>query len=110
MDLFNDKKRLLYGLMIVLMLLCLFNMPYGYFELVRYIAMVAFGFLAYDAYDKGDNRRMIVMIALALLFQPFLKIALGRVIWVIVDILVALYMCFLLYKSIKEGKESESNH
>ena len=72
--------------------------------------MVVFGFLAYDAYDSGNNNRMIAMIALALLFQPFFKIALGRVIWVIVDILVAVYMSFLLYRSIKKGKESESNH
>ena len=102
MDHLCNKKRILYGIIILLMLLCLFDMPYGYFELVRYIAMVAFGFLAYDAYDKGNNNRMIVMIALAFLFQPFLKIALGRVIWVIVDILVALYMGYLLYESYKQ--------
>ena len=92
--------------MILLLLLCLFDMPYGFFELVRFVAMVIFGFLAYDSYDKANKDRMIIMIILALLFQPFLKIALGRVIWVIVDILVAVYMAFLLYKSIKHSEES----
>ena len=32
---------------------------------------------------------MVILVALALLFQPFIKIALGRSIWNIVDIVVA---------------------
>ena len=94
-------NRVLYSIIILLMLLCLFDMPYGFFELVRFVAMVIFAFLAYGAYDKGNKNRMVIMILLALLFQPFLKIALGRVIWVIVDIIVALYIAYLLYETYK---------
>jgi hypothetical protein len=41
---------------------------------------------------------MILFIVLALLFQPLLPIALGRVIWNIVDVVVAGYLIYLLVK------------
>lgn len=44
---------------------------------------------------------MVLFIALAILFQPFAKIALGRMIWNIVDVAVTIY---LLYLSIKVYK------
>lgn len=34
-------------LLAVLLLLCLLPMPYGYYELVRFVSMVAFAFMAY---------------------------------------------------------------
>lgn len=63
-------------------------MPYGYYQLVRYIAMAGFVVLAYLASEKQDKIEMIVYVCLAILFQPFIKIALGRQIWNIVDIVV----------------------
>jgi len=37
-------------------------------------------------------------VLLALLFQPFLPLSLGRVIWNIVDVVVAVYLVYLLVK------------
>jgi hypothetical protein len=73
-----------------LMFLCLLNMPYGYYEFVRFMSMVVFGILAYDAYKEDRNLELIILTSLALLFQPFFKIALGRDIWNVLDILVGL--------------------
>lgn len=73
----------------ILLLLCLLKMPYGYYQLVRFLALVGFGFLAYQAYQQENIAGAFVLIALAMLFQPFFKIALGREIWNIVDIGVA---------------------
>jgi len=39
-----------YLILAALMLLCLAPMPYGYFQLVRFVAMVAFGVMAYRYY------------------------------------------------------------
>jgi len=55
-------------------------MPYGYYQLVRFVAMVAFAVMAYDYYDKKQASLAVTFGALALLFQPFVKIALGRMI------------------------------
>ncbi|MBV6879038.1 hypothetical protein KVY03_04190 [Epilithonimonas sp. FP105] len=74
-------------------------MPYGYYQLVRFIAFAGFGFLAFEANNKRDEKMMFLYIALALLFQPFLKIALGRTIWNIVDVIVAGFLLMSLFKN-----------
>ena len=89
-------------LLATLLLLCLLKMPYGYYQLVRFIAFAGFGYLAIDANKKNDGKMMFIFIALAILFQPFLKIALGRFIWNIVDVIVAGFLLFLLIK--KQGR------
>jgi hypothetical protein len=77
-------------LLAVLFIVCLFNMPYGYFQFVRFAGMLGFALLAYFSNKGGQKVEVIIYIALALLFQPFVKVALGRTIWNVVDIVVAL--------------------
>ncbi|WP_055445569.1 DUF6804 family protein [Lacinutrix himadriensis] len=74
----------------ILFFLCLLNMPYGFYQLVRFIALIGFGVLMYKAYAEKKSTEMIIYGALALLFQPFFKIALGREIWNIVDVIVGI--------------------
>jgi hypothetical protein len=63
-------------------------MPYSYYQFVRFVAMVSFAYLAHAANEQSNKNEMFVYIALALLIQPFIKIALGRTIWNIVDVSV----------------------
>lgn len=65
-------------------------MPYGYYQFVRFAAMVGFAYLAYSANEQSNRNEVFLYIVLALLFQPFIKIALGRTIWNIVDVVVAI--------------------
>ena len=65
-------------------------MPYGYFMLVRFAALVGFAILAYEAGKNKNETAMILFIALAVLFQPFIKIPLGRIVWNVVDVIVAI--------------------
>ena len=71
------------------MLLCLAPMPYGYYMLVRFVAMVVFGLMAYQYYTRQKAIASVIFGVLALLFQPIYKIALGRVTWNVIDVLVA---------------------
>ena len=110
---FSSIIGAVYIILSVLLLLCLAPMPYGYYQLVRFIAMTVFGVMAWlfyatrntpglcapeeqKGYIKVDSTTIlskvsmaIVFGALALLFQPFFKIALGRILWNIVDVIVA---------------------
>lgn len=81
-----------------MLLLCLLHMPYGYYELVRFVSMVAFAVIAYGYYKKKKDVLAVVFGALALLFQPIIKIALGRTIWNIVDVAVAVLLVLLWMK------------
>jgi len=90
-----------YLILSVLLLLCLAPMPYGYFMLVRFISMVAFVIIAYHFYEEKKKGLVITFGALAILFQPLIKIALGRTIWNIVDVVVAIFLIFLWVKERK---------
>lgn len=76
--------------MAILMFLCLLDMTYGFYQFVRFVALIGFGILAYNANEHNKNTELIIYGGLALLFQPFFKIALGREIWNIVDVIVGI--------------------
>lgn len=86
----------------ILLLLCLMDMPFGFYELVRFGAAAAFVYLSYDYFKSKNNGLGVVFAALALLFQPFIKIALGRAIWNFVDVLVAIGLIYLIVAAFKK--------
>ena len=63
-------------------------MPYGYYQLVRFVALIGFAILAYKANEQGQKTEAIIYVCLAILFQPLIKIALGREIWNVLDVIV----------------------
>ena len=65
-------------------------MPYGFYQFVRFAGLIGFAILAYEANQQGRQTEMIIYGGLALLFQPFFKVALGRQMWNIVDVIVGL--------------------
>lgn len=84
--------------MAIAMLLCLLDMPYWYYQVVRLGSAIGFGYLATTIKDEEDVLRWI-FIGLAILFQPIIKIALGRTIWNIVDVVVAIWLLYSVFKS-----------
>ena len=81
----------------VLFFLCLLDMPYGYYQLVRFVALVGFAILAYNANEQGQKTEAIIYVCLAILFQPLIKIALGRDIWNVVDVVVGIGLILSLF-------------
>jgi len=87
----------------VLFFLCLANMPYGFYQFVRFAGLIGFAILAYQANQQGRQTEMIIYGGLALLFQPFFKIALGREIWNIVDVVVGIGLLITIFMNPKES-------
>lgn len=85
----------------VLLLLCLADMPYGFYELVRFASAAAFAYLSYDYFKAKRDGMGVTFAALALLFQPFFKVTLGRTLWNLVDILVAIALIYLIVSAFK---------
>lgn len=96
-----------YLILAALMLLCLAPMPYGYYIFVRFVAMVVFGVMAYRYYQNQKIVATWVFGILALLFQPIYKIALGRVVWNVVDVIVALLLIALF---VMEWRKSNKDY
>lgn len=86
----------------VLLFLCLADMPYGYYQLVRFIGMVGFVILANEARQKNNQAEIIIFLGLTLLFQPFFKIALGRTIWNIVDVVIGVWLLLSISRETKD--------
>jgi hypothetical protein len=85
-------------------------MPYGFYQFVRFAAIFAFAYLGFTAKEKNIKKEMFIYIALAILFQPFIKIALGRTIWNIVDIITVIGLVISVIKDEKSklGRLSSS--
>lgn len=99
----NEKFNLLLKVVIaILLFLCLADMPYGYFMFVRFASAAAFVYLAYSYYQTSKDDLCFLFGALALLFQPFIKIALGRTMWNIVDVIVGAVLIYIAWKENKK--------
>lgn len=87
----------------ILFFLCLADMTYGFYQFVRFAGLIGFAFLAYQANQQGKQTEMIIYCGLALLFQPFFKVALGREIWNIVDVVVGIGLLISIFMNPKES-------
>lgn len=90
-------KYIIKIILAVLLLLCLADMPYGYYTLVRFISTFVFAYYAFEYYKANKNVHGIVFLVLAILFQPFMKFTLGREIWNMVDVVVAMGLIYLAF-------------
>ena len=88
----------------VALIVCLFPMPYGYYTLVRFVAMRLFGCMADSFYKEEKIPLCILFVALALLFQPFMQVALGRTMWNVIDDILAVALVILWYSNNKQIK------
>lgn len=85
----------------ILFFLCLLKMPYGFYQLVRLAGFIVFAILAYLANLSGNQIAIIVYASLAILFQPFFKIPLGRQMWNIVDLIVGVGLIVSIFLNMK---------
>ena len=88
----------------ILFFLCLVDMPFGFYQFVRFAGLIGFAILAYQANQQGRQTEMIIYGGLVLLFQPFFKIALGREIWNIVDVIAGIGLILSIFIKPKLGK------
>ena len=96
-------ERTIKILLAILFFLCLADMPYGFYQFVRFAGLIGFAILAYQANQQVRQTEMIIYGGLALLFQPFFKVALGREIWNIVDVVVGIGLLISIFMNPKES-------
>lgn len=90
----------------VLLLLCLLKLPYGLYMLLRLIFTIGFAVLAIRADVDKKQIEVFIYVALAILFQPLLKIPLGRTIWNIVDVIVAVGLVMDIARSFVKANKN----
>ena len=79
-----------------LLLIATFDLPYFYYELLRLVVCSAFCWIAFlnQVYDDENLYlvMMLISIAFAILFNPFMPIYLNKETWILLDIASALYI------------------
>lgn len=100
----NSLTTIIKIILATLFLLCLFNMPYFFYQFVRTIGMVGFALLAYYDSSKKDKTLMIIWLLSAVIINPIFKIALGRTLWNIMDIIWAIILVVTLFYDKRKSK------
>ena len=99
----------------ILFFLCIADMPYGFYQIVRFIAFAGFLYLAYMAIEDNKQKNIAVVwkekqikytslfyyVTLALLFQPLIKISFGRQIWNVIDVVVGIGLILSIFMKSK---------
>jgi len=99
------KKRLSIIIKIslsILFLVCLFDMPYFYYQFIRILGLTCFLILAYFEHQKNNKIWMIVWVCSAIIINPIIKIPLGRTLWNIVDVI---WVILLIISTLQKNKK-----
>lgn len=94
-------EKIIKIILAILFFVCLVDLPYGYYQFVRFAALVGFAILAYQANERQDKTELIIYVCLAILFQPIIKISLGRQFWNIIDIIVGIGLIITIFWKIR---------
>lgn len=82
---------------IVCLAVALADMPYGYYQLLRIVIFCAAIYLAIVEKRDADNGWLWAFVACALVYNPLVKLALERDLWIIVNIgMIALFLAHMI--------------
>ena len=95
------NTKVLIIVLIPLLLLCLLDMPYGYFMFVRWATMIILGYVGWKLYATEKTELAYLFFGIAILFNPIIKIALGRFLWNVVDVVLAVFLLFFIIRDKK---------
>lgn len=82
----------------VILFICLFDMPYGYYQFVRIAATAGFAYLAYSANKQNIGNEVIPYIVLVMIFQPFATVHLSRLTWNVIDVITGVGLLLTIKK------------
>ena len=74
-----------------LLFLAIFQLPYGYYQLLRIVITIASGISAFAAYENNNQGLAIAFAFVLILFNPIMPIYLDKGTWVIIDIIVGIF-------------------
>lgn len=77
------------------LLLCALPLPYGFYTIGRTIVTIIGAYLAFDYFSHNKSELALTFTAVAVVFQPFIRLGIGREVWLVIDIAVAILLLLL---------------
>lgn len=71
--------------------------PYNYYTLVRWLAFLTGGYMAWGLYQSGQRPLALLFVGIAVLFNPLAPFRLSRDTWEILDLVCAAVFLFGAY-------------
>ena len=72
--------------------LAMLPFPYGYYEILRIVVCLGVVFIVIKEWNSLDTTTKPILAVIAILFNPFSPIYLSKMVWVVIDLVVGLYM------------------
>jgi len=95
----NKAKNISTIVSIAFLLIAMFEgLPYGYFQLIRLIVCGTTIYLAWLAYSINNHKWIWFFGFIAIIFNPVYSLHFGRELWRIIDIVVAVFLFFSIFK------------
>jgi MFS superfamily sulfate permease-like transporter len=94
----NHKKNIALCIAALFLFLALIDgWQYGFFTILRFIVFSATAYVAWIAYENGDEMWTWLFGATAVLFNPFIPIHFSREIWTVIDFLAGVFCLLSAY-------------
>jgi len=74
-----------------MLFLAIFQLPYGYYNLLRLVVTISSGISSFNAYENKNVGIAILFAIICLLFNPILPIYLDKSMWIPIDIIVGIF-------------------
>ena len=74
-----------------MLFLAIFQLPYGYYNLLRLVVTISSGISSFSAYENEKVGNAIIFAILCLLFNPIFPIYLDKSMWIPIDIIVGAF-------------------
>ncbi len=75
---------------ILFLLIALADLPYGYFQFLKWVVLASAGYAAYLYYQSKKKVWVFIFGIIALLFNPIFRFYFSRETWCILDVIVAI--------------------
>lgn len=83
----------------LLLIVAIAELPYGFYTFLRIVVCSYSAYLAVAAFSEDKRIWVFAFIAIAIVFNPLVPIYLEKEIWIIIDILCAIYYVIVAIKS-----------
>ncbi len=97
--LFHSSAFYFKAILSILLLIAIFDMPFGYYGFVR-ICVLALGIALISCKSEPNSFKMVYGI-MAIIFLPILKFYPGKTGWMVIDFLYASFLIFSCFYKMK---------
>lgn len=79
-------------LLALFIFIAVLQLPYGYYEVLRFVVCLGVVFIVAKEWNSLDTTTKVILVVIAILFNPFSPIYLSKMIWLVIDLITGQYL------------------